>query len=454
MKINSIAIIILSFFLSLSLAGCSQHYTASDQNVIVDLNLIKSEEDLISMLKTRPEYYNDWLEVEKRINSINERKDFEKQETFLLKMADKYEFNEREEKSLEIFLSMKEYKDNSESMENTLTNFKPKILDNFRDYIYSKIFTSLFEYDFPLQADKNELDSAIKRAGYEVINYSDATNWEMEETRYFLTEKDKNENEYTKMFSVYSDKKNNIIGVNFPYGYINYDILQLFMSSEKAKKVSELYYGLQGNEYSYLWKKLGNNESGQNYLANAAVRVDDIEINFLKSWEGITFTIASYHKQPSLYSEIYDTYIEKIGKETEIQTRELLDLEEIIKKDGNITTESSPIETAKGEIIPTTYEDEMSGKISITKQVFDEYISTKKHSDGYSFIVAGKYVYKSTVYYVIQAGTPSSMNEYYLVDNFTKKENGYWYPKIYEAGWGDVDINTMKLAYETKIFIP
>lgn len=104
-----------------------------------------------------------------------------------------------------------------------------------------------------------------------------------------------------------------------------------------------------------------------------------------------------------------------------------------------------------GEIIPITEDDTLSNKVSITKHIFDEYTSSEHHSENYSYLVAGKYSYNNIEYYVIQAGTPESMNEYYLVDSFSNNDDEYLYPQVYRAGWGGIQTEMIELVYDTKL---
>lgn len=114
----------------------------------------------------------------------------------------------------------------------------------------------------------------------------------------------------------------------------------------------------------------------------------------------------------------------------------------------NQNVKSSPITEG---ITPITEEDILLSYDVLANQVFNELVSSQEHSQGYSYLVVGKYSYNDIEYYVIQAGTPTSMNEYYLIDNFSKQDDRNLYPKVYSAGWGGIQTENMELVYETKI---
>ena len=103
------------------------------------------------------------------------------------------------------------------------------------------------------------------------------------------------------------------------------------------------------------------------------------------------------------------------------------------------------------KITPISEEDILLSYDVLAKQVFDEYVSSEQHSQGYTYLLVGKYSYNVIEYYVIQAGTPTSMNEYYLIDNFTDQDYRNLYPQVYSAGWGGIQAESMELVYETKI---
>ncbi len=67
-------------------------------------------------------------------------------------------------------------------------------------------------------------------------------------------------------------------------------------------------------------------------------------------------------------------------------------------------------------------------------KVFNEYTQKSNHSESYMGVPAGTCILNGNVCYVIQAGTPVSMNEYYIIDLSAGENN----TKIYYGGWSGI----------------
>ncbi|MBE5821768.1 MAG: hypothetical protein E7311_04175 [Clostridiales bacterium] len=129
----------------------------------------------------------------------------------------------------------------------------------------------------------------------------------------------------------------------------------------------------------------------------------------------------------------------KIVENNEIESEEKIELEESKEYEFILDIENSDL-----NIKWWSFEGKEKEEAALVKDLFQKIVDGEVHTPNYNFMVVGTCILNGNKSYVIQAGIPSNMGEYYIVDISKGIDNAL----VFYGGWHDVHADMIELEYK------